>query len=126
LDHPEIIELRTSEMLSLMAENGALIVQAHPFREAWYIDHIRLYPRSVHGVECYNASQKDFVNSMAEHYADAYGLIRFAGSDNHTAGDFLKLGGMKSDTPIKDEKDFVMRVKSGMLSPFKLDLEGSV
>ena len=78
LAHPEIEDMKKSEELQLMMDAGALVIQAHPFREASYIDHIRLYPRHVHGVEVYNACRKDFENQMALQYADAYGLIHFA------------------------------------------------
>lgn len=113
LDHPEIETMKKTEMLTIMANNGALIIQAHPFREASYIDHIRLFPRHVHGVEIYNSSRSDFENSLAKHYANAYNLIPFAGSDNHKAGRQLNLGGMQSKTPIANEQDFVERVKNG-------------
>lgn len=117
-DHPEIVELPKSAALTLMMEAGALVIQAHPFREARYIDHIRLFPRNVHGVEVFNACRTDFENSMAELYAKSYELIPFAGSDNHIAGNIPRLGGMQSDTPIVDEKDFVLRVKNGEITPF--------
>ena len=47
LAHPEIMEMKKTAELTLMASEGALIIQAHPFREATYIDHIRLFPRFV-------------------------------------------------------------------------------
>jgi histidinol phosphatase-like PHP family hydrolase len=118
LSHPEIEDMRKTQMLPLMAQDGALIIQAHPFREASYIDHIRLFPRSVHGVETYNACRTDFENTMAELYAKNYGLLSFAGSDNHSAGAQTRLGGMQSQTPIADEMDFVARVKNGEIIPF--------
>jgi len=123
LSHPEIENMGKTEMLALMAKSGAFIVQAHPFREASYIDHIRLFPRSVHAVETYNANRTDFENDMAEHYAEQYGLIKFAGSDNHTAALQAKLGGMQSDTPLSDELDFIERVRSGDIKPFRFDVE---
>ena len=119
LDHPEIEEMKKSQMLPFMAEAGALIIQAHPFRESAHIDHIRLFPRCVHGVEVYNACRKDFENAMAEHYAQSYSLIPFAGTDNHKASGKTQLGGMQSETPIVDELDFVRRVKNGEMTPFR-------
>lgn len=121
LNHPEIEGMEKTEMLALMAKSGAFIVQAHPFREASYIDHIRLFPRSVHAVETYNACRTDFENGMAAHYAEQYGLIPFAGSDNHSAAGQRKLGGMQSDTPVRDELDFIERVKSGDITPFVME-----
>ena len=123
LAHPEIEELKTTDMLTLMAEHGALIIQAHPYREASYINHIRLFPRHVHGVETYNAGRDDFTNEMAEIYAKAYGLIRFSGSDNHKASAAKNLGGMSSDTPIKNEYDFIERVKNGEMKLVKIKRE---
>ena len=121
LNHPEIEGMEKTEMLALMAKSGAFIVQVHPFREASYIDHIRLFPRSVHAVETYNACRTDFENGMAAHYAEQYGLIPFAGSDNHSAAGQRRLGGMQSDTPVRDELDFIERVKSGDITPFSLE-----
>ena len=120
LSHPEIVDMKKSALLPFMMESGALVIQAHPFREAGYIDHIRLFPRRVHGVEIYNACRTDFENAMAEHYAKAYSLIPFAGSDNHVGAARPFLGGMESDVPIHDELDFVGKVLSGEIRIFKL------
>jgi hypothetical protein len=121
--HPEIAGMPKSAMLTLMAREGALIVQAHPFREASYIDHIRLFPRHVHGVEVYNACRSDFENEMARQYAESYDLLPFAGSDRHSMSRKLFLGGMCADTPILNEQDFVARVKSRDLEPFRREFE---
>lgn len=100
-------------------ESGALVIQAHPFREASYIDHIRLFPRHVHGVEIYNANRTEKENALACWYCDQYEHLHFAGSDNHVGCGQLILGGMQTETPIKNEKDFVLRVKNGEATPFK-------
>lgn len=121
LDHPEIMEMRKTEELSLMMNEGALVVQAHPFREANYIDHIRLFPRSVHGVEIINAQRGDFDNSMARHYADSYGLIHFAGSDNHSGSKCARLAGVELEAPVTDEADFVKRILAGEGKTFSLN-----
>jgi hypothetical protein len=113
LDHPEIMTMKRSEMLDLMANEGALIVQAHPYRDASYIDQIRLFPKHVHGVEIINAANKDFQNDLAKIYADAYGLTYSAGSDNHIASHIDRLAGMKFDTPIENIEDFIERIKRG-------------
>ena len=122
LAHPEIDGMPKTQELALMASEGALIIQAHPFREARYIDHIRLFPRSVHGVEIYNANRTDFENEMAKQYADNYSLHHFAGSDNHQGGAQTCFGGMSSRTPIRDERDFIERVLSGEMQVFKKSL----
>ncbi len=119
LAHPEIRDMKKSDELKLMAEHGALVIQAHPFREASYIDHIRLFPRAVHGIETYNACRTDFENSMAELYAKQYRLLCFAGSDNHRGKEQTLLGGMCSKERIASESDFVAGVKNGSVTPFR-------
>jgi len=116
--HPEIMEMEKSKELELMAQAGALIIQAHPFREAAYIDHIRLFPRKVEGVECYNACRTDFENRMALWYTEQYGLLQFAGIDNHRAGNRESFAGMETATPILDEADFVLQVRNQTAVPF--------
>ena len=123
LKHPEIMKMRKSEELAFLADNGAYIIQAHPFREAGYIDHIRLYPRLIHGAEVMNANRTEFENKMAELYAENYNLIRFAGSDNHIGAKQKKLAGMGSEKPIKNEKDFISALKSGKLEIFTNTLD---
>lgn len=123
LAHPEIEHMKKTEQLPMMMEAGALVIHAHPFREAGYIDHIRLFPRCVHGVEVINANRTDFVNEMGAQYAANYGLLSFAGSDNHSASRQKHLAGMQSDTPIRDVDDFIARVKAGEMSVFVKDVE---
>lgn len=123
LQHPEIEGMKKTEELQLMMDAGALIIQAHPYREASYIDHIRLFPRHVHGVEVCNATQSDFRNEMARIYADAYELVHFAGSDNHRAGAAARLAGLECDTPLKDEQEFIRRVLNGSMKIFRIELE---
>lgn len=124
LEHPELEGMKKSHQLPLIMQSGALVIHAHPYREASYIDHIRLFPRHVHGVEIVNAAGPDFINQMAEHYADAYGLLHFAGSDNHTGSARNKLAGMEFDTPLKNEHDFVTRILSGDGHIFRITLDG--
>lgn len=119
LYHPEIMEMKKTDELALMAANGAFIVQAHPFREASYIDHIRLFPRSVHAVEIRNACRTEFENHMAEIFADSYGLLKIGGSDNHLAEEQPLLCGMECEAPLENEQDFILRVKNGEMHIFE-------
>ena len=112
LSHPEIMDMKKTDELKFMMDEGALVIQAHPFREANYIDHIRLFPRSVQGVEINNACRTDFENEMAKNYAKSYNLIPFAGSDIHHLTQ-THLSGISFSTPISDEQDFINRIKSG-------------
>lgn len=118
LEHPEIMDMPKSAELPYLMNAGALVVQAHPYREASYIDHIRLFPRCVEGAETLNGNRKPFENEMAEAYAAAYGLLRTAGTDNHVGGAARHLAGMICDVPLKDEADFIAHVRAGDMKLF--------
>ena len=120
LAHPEIMNMKKSDELALMMDSGALIIQAHPYCEASYIDHIRLFPRNVHGVEIINASRTEAENNMAKIYAENYDLINFAGSDNHSASKQKKLAGVCCEKPICSIEDFISKVKGNKIKIFTL------
>lgn len=120
LEHPEFEKMKKSEQLPLLMENGALVIHAHPFREAAYIDHIRLFPRCVHGVEIINANRTEFENMMAETYAEAYGLLKTAGSDNHKGPAAENLAGLEFEEPINSVGEFIVAVKEGKGKIFKI------
>lgn len=123
LAHPEIMEMKKSEELAFMMENGALVIQAHPYREASYIDHIRLFPRHVHGVEIINACRTDEENDMAKIYAEHYNLLKIAGSDNHSASEQKKLAGVCFEDPICSVEEFIGKVKANKMEIFTLTNE---
>lgn len=112
LAHPEIMEMEKSDELRFMRESGALIIHAHPYRGASSIDHIRLFPGEVHGVEVINAGRTEWENAMAKQYAGNYDLIEFAGSDNHRGANTQALAGICTEEPILNEQDFTERVKN--------------
>lgn len=118
LAHSEIMEMKKKEELEYLIQHGALVIHAHPFREDPHNDYIRLFPRQVHGVEVINSSRSDDVNEMANLYAKHYGLLEFAGSDNHSGNRMKKLAGMSSSRKIKDELDFVNAVLNGEMKIF--------
>lgn len=124
--HSQIPEMKKTDELKFLTENGALVIQAHPYREARYIDHIRLFPRSVEGIETINANRTDFENKMADIYADNYGFVKIAGSDNHIGDSQTHLAGICTDTPIIDEKDFMERVRKRQINIFTLEQENGI
>ena len=120
----DFYDMPTKEVSAKIREAGFLFLQAHPFRDAEYMDHMRLYPRHVHGLEVYNASRRnEYERTLAEILAENYHLLRFAGSDNHIAGRKTKLGGMRLESPILNEADFVERVKNGKAKPIYMNLK---
>lgn len=122
LNHPEIEEMPIDEKLDFMMENGALVIQAHPFRLGGKIKYLRLFPNRVHGVEIINSSRNEFENDMAKFYCEKYNLIEFAGSDNHTASKRKLLSGVSFDEPILSVQDFIEKVKNRKGKVFHIGL----
>lgn len=55
---------------------------------------------------------------MAKLYAENYGLLKTAGSDNHSAGNVGRLAGMETSEPINSVQDFIDIIKSGKAAIF--------
>lgn len=96
LSHPECVEVELGEYCDMVHQSGGWVVHAHPYREAGYIDMIRLVPRKIDAVETINACRKPFENRLADQYADNYGLHKFCGSDNHR-GPLPRLAALELD-----------------------------
>lgn len=116
-EHPGLLDLGTRAYLALARGCGALCIQAHPYREANYIDHIRLYPSDVDGMETINAARDERCNRLAEGLAAEYGLCRTGGSDLHFAGQRL-LAGVETERPLESLSDFIEAVRTGQARPF--------
>jgi len=112
LDHPEVLSYRVPEYCDVVHSYGGFIAHAHPFREAAYIEMIRLLPRHVDAVETYNACRTDFENHMADIYADAYGHLKIAGSDNHI-GQLPRLAAMSFPKKMNSIKEIIEAIRSG-------------
>ena len=121
LNHPDVLQLGTTDFCDFARSEGALLIHAHPYREASYIDMIRLFPRKVDGVEIYNACRTDFENDRAAEYAENYALLCSAGTDNHV-GFRESLGGMEFNEKITSVSDFVLKMKTGKGKIFRMDL----
>ncbi len=117
-ENPQIMDMSVKKKLAYIKECGGYVVHAHPFREAGYIDHIRLYPRSVDAVEVINACCSEFVNKMALTYADNYKFAKASGTDNHVAGQIPLLSGVMTDTPINSETEYIELVKNEKVQTF--------
>jgi len=106
LANPDILDKDRFEVHELVAEYGAIMVQAHPYRERWYIDDIILTPSVSDGIEIYNAANGTNMNALGYKYANKLGVPMSAGSDIHFFYDGPK-GGMMFERRIENEKDYV-------------------
>ena len=130
LSHQEIMNMKKTEELPFLMQQGALVIQAHPFREEHYIDHIRLFPRNVHGTEVVNSSQTDHMNDMASIYAKRYNLYETCGSDNHWGSKVFEIlekkglkpeiAGMASEIPLETAADYKKLLLNGKMRPFSV------
>ncbi len=114
-----ILDLSLKQLSVYCRERGVLAVHAHPFREAGYIDHIRLYPE-VEGVEVYNACRNELCNSLGEYYAKAYSKPVTAGTDIHHFNQKY-LGGMAFENELTSVNDFIAAVREGSGKIVKLE-----
>ena len=116
LAHPDIDKMDAREAFRLMHQDGGFIVHAHPFRERDYINHIKLFPRDVDGVEVYNGAQKndDYMNDRGKLYAMMYELPQTAGSDSHSIKDGFRCA-VETEEKIEKPMDYLEMMRCGKL-----------
>lgn len=111
LEHPDIERWNLKEHYERIHRDGGYIVHAHPFREAYYINEIRLFPDYVDGVEVVNASHVNIsYNIKAASYAKKYGKPVTGGSDAHHFNSIH--GGMVFCSKLNNIQDFIYNVKN--------------
>ncbi|MCF0117077.1 MAG: PHP domain-containing protein [Bacilli bacterium] len=110
--HPEIIDMDIVDYCRLVKRAGALVIQAHPFREASYIDRFTLIPHEVDGLEVINTSHKDpKYNERAKWLADSFNLVGTSGSDTHSINN-INYGGVGFKEKLTSINDYVRLVKN--------------
>lgn len=118
LAHEDIDIIDTRTALAEMRRDGAIVIQAHPFRERDYIDHIQLYPHDVDGVEAINAAhvgeEGKRMNQRAFQYAGMFDLPVTAGSDTHHIRQLFG-GGVEAPVRIEKPSDYLELIRSGEL-----------
>ena len=119
LEHENIHLLRPREALAIIHDDGGFVVQAHPFRERDYIDHIQLFPRDIDGVQGINAAnigrEGKQMNQRAFAFAKMFDLPVTSGSDSHHTNR-LYGGGIETMEPIRTPMDYLRMMKSGALT----------
>jgi len=85
LEHNNVDRLPIEEYSALVRKCGGYIAQAHPYRNAWYIENKHpVSPDLLDGLEVFNASMPDEINIKALNFALLHNLPMQAGSDSHT------------------------------------------
>ena len=80
LYNEEILSYNIDKLSALCREKGILIFQAHPFRNGMRV----VNPKLLDGIEVYNGHKShDSRNTIADAWADRFGLRKSSGSDFH-------------------------------------------
>jgi len=125
LENEHCLSLNLKDYCSLVRNSGGYIIHAHPFREAVYIDMIRLNPDGVDAVEVYNTSMLPEVNEKALWYANQYNLTSLCGSDIHSNYQ-KKFGLMESNLCHKNIHSLITDMKSGNMQISKVILHKEI
>jgi hypothetical protein len=133
MEHPESASWSRKQQFEKVSRAGGCVVQAHPFRQHFYIRRVTLASALVHGVEAANGgNQEQSYDALAWAYAKKLGLPVTAGSDIHSADDVRKeiVFGVWLDKKMETIADYVAAVKGNHISslkfcPGRCDLAGN-
>lgn len=113
-NHPELMGAGIDTWQNIVRGAGALVIQAHPFRDRAYIT--AQYPLDltlIDGIEVYNYGNSAHCNDMAEEFAKEHPeIILTSGADTHSASTVFH-GGIECTERIKDGKALVEVLKNG-------------
>lgn len=105
---PEVFSLSIKEFSQLCSENGALMYQAHPFRDDMRI----VNPELLYGIEIINGAKvHDSRNDIAHMWADKFNLHKIAGSDSHQV---IQVGtaGVITDMDVRTNEDLLEMLRT--------------
>jgi len=113
--HPEIITLDQAGQYELVHAEGGAVIQAHPFREQWYMSEIRLHPWHCDAWEGVNGRNSAYQDRNAIKYAGIFGKKLTGGSDIHSLDSFEEnaIIPLFTDEPLESAKDYARLLRSG-------------
>ena len=112
--HPELRCCSPERKVEILRQNGVLLIQPHPFREAFYIPNPGPLPLEfIDGVEVYNRGNgTDEMNKKALDFANEHNLIKTSSADAHST-DRVPCGGIITEKRIKSTQDLVNTLRNG-------------
>lgn len=112
-DNPQLIKWDLDEWIRVMRENGVVIIQAHPFREADYIPQPGALPHElIDGVEVFNrGNNTPEMNQKALDFANKYDLIKTSSADAHWPN-HIPYGGILTKKRIRNEAELASLIRS--------------
>jgi hypothetical protein len=112
-ENPGMDRMTAGDFSAFVRKNGGYLAQAHPFRDAWWIENPGpVAPHLMDGVEVVNAGMTDAVNGKAFEFARLHGLAMQAGSDCHFA-EALAANGVALQKKAESIFDIIEAIKSG-------------
>ncbi|GHU22610.1 hypothetical protein FACS1894172_12350 [Spirochaetia bacterium] len=131
LNHPEAKHWTRREQYEQVHLAGGCVVQAHPFRQVYYISEINLSPYLVDAVEVANGGNEQSFDALAFRYAQKNGLPMTAGSDIHSTDQLQSsyLFGVYLPEKIQTIHDYVNAARKKTIVsvrtiPGRLDVHG--
>jgi len=123
LKHPEVVRWTRKEQFDEVRRYGGCVVQAHPFRQHYYIHSITLSSGCVDAVEAANAANEDpSYDTLAWVYAKKLALPITAGSDMHSVEDTRPevVLGVYMDKRMESIGDYVAAIKNNSITGLKV------
>jgi hypothetical protein len=123
LEHPEVRNWTRGEQYRAVKEAGGCVVQAHPFRQRFYIDRIVLSAGCVDAIEVANGGNEYEADAFAFRYAKKMGKPMLAGSDIHNADDINngEIFGVYFEKKLGSIADFVKAIENKEIAGIKTD-----
>jgi len=133
LEHPEVRRWTRREQIDEVRRYGGCVVQAHPFRQHYYIRCIRLSSGCVDAVEAANSGNiEQSYDALAWVYAGKIKVPVTAGSDIHNAEDIRRdtVFGVYLDKKMESIGDYVNAIRNNAIKnlkipPGRFDLHGN-
>ena len=124
LEHPESRNWTRGEQYRAVREAGGCVVQAHPFRQRYYINKVILSPGCVDAVEAANGGHDNFsFDALAYRYAQKIGKPVTAGTDIHDAESVIynELLGVYSEKKLNSIGDYVKMILNNDVAGIKIN-----
>ena len=122
LEHSEARRWNRKQQFDEVRRYGGCVVQAHPFRQAYYINCVHLSSGCVDAVEIANGGNEPSCDALARLYSEKLGLPATAGSDRHNAENVRPdtVFGVYLDKKMESIGDYVKAIRGNTIAGLKI------
>ena len=111
-NHPEIRDMKRVAFFETIKKAGGFVIQAHPFRERYYVSDIRLALDYVDAIEVLNLGDEDVHSRRSYEYAKNLNLPITAGTDIHAIDNRNELSGIALEKKIYTIEELIEEIKN--------------